>query len=169
MRPVLEYASTSWDPYQANHIHRVENRQSRAARVVAGQHQHHISIIALIQELQWRSLQERRLTARLWMFYKAVNGHAACDISEHMATTQRRARTSHKLQHAVPSTNTDNYRFNVFPRTINIWDILPAASVNVQIWDHSRPRSNIISSMGRFTPHHLMDRMNGQGLAAPSA
>ena len=29
VRPVLEYASTSWDPYQANHIHRMENVQRR--------------------------------------------------------------------------------------------------------------------------------------------
>ena len=130
VRPVLEYASTSWDPYQAKHIHRMENVQRRAARFVTGQHQRHISVNALMQDLQWRSLQERRLTVRLCMFYKAVNGHAACDIPDHMATTQRRTRTSHNLQHAVPSTNTGSYRFSFFPRTIKIWNILPAASVN---------------------------------------
>ena len=131
VRPVLEYASTSWEPYQANDIHRVENVQRRAARFVTGQHQRHISITALMQDLQWRSLQECRLTARLCMFYKAVNGHAARDIPNHMATTQRRTRTRHNLQHAVPSANTDSYRFSFFPRTIKMWNILPAASVNV--------------------------------------
>ena len=49
---------------------------------------------------------------------------------DHMATTQRRTRASHNLQHAVPSTNTDSYRFSFFPCTIKIWNILPAASVN---------------------------------------
>ena len=39
VHPVLEYASTSWDPYQANHIDRVENVQRRVARFVTGQHQ----------------------------------------------------------------------------------------------------------------------------------
>ena len=130
VRPVLEYASTSWDPYQANHIYRMENVQLRAARFVTGQHQRHISVTALMQDLQWRSLQDGRLTARPCMFYKAVNGHAACDIPDHMATTQRRTRTRHNLQHTVPSTNTDSYRFSFFPRTIKIWNTLPAASVN---------------------------------------
>ena len=130
VRPVLEYASTSWDSYRANHIHRVENVQQRAARFVTSQNQQHISVTALMQDLQWRSLQERRLTARFCMFYKAVNGHAACDIPDHMATTKRRTRTSHNLQHAVTSTNTDSYRFTFFLRTIKIWNILPADSVN---------------------------------------
>ena len=80
VRPVLEYATTSWGSYQANHIHKVENVQRRAAHFVTGQHQRHISVTALMQDLQWRSLQECRLTARLCMFYKAVNGHAACAI-----------------------------------------------------------------------------------------
>ena len=91
---------------------------------------------------------------RLCMFYKAVNGHAACDIPDHMTTTQRRTRTSHNLQHAVPSTNTDSYRFSFFPHTIKIWNILPAASVT-QMWIHSRPRSNIISWMGLSTVYTL--------------
>ena len=130
VRPVLEYASTSGDPYQANHIHRVENVHCRAARLVTRQHQRQISVTAFMQDLQWRSLQERRLTARLCMFYKAVNEHAACDIPDHMATTQRRTGTSQNIQHAVPSANTDSYRFSFFPRTIKIWNILPAASVN---------------------------------------
>ena len=88
-----------------------------------------------MQDLRRRSLPERRLTARLCMFYMAVNGHAACDIPDHMATTQRRTRASPKLQHAVHFTNTDSYRFSFFPHTIKIWNILPAASVNAPNMD----------------------------------
>ena len=33
VRPVLEYASTVWDPHQANHIKKIEAIERRAARL----------------------------------------------------------------------------------------------------------------------------------------
>ena len=39
VRPVLEYGSSAWDPFQVNHIKKLEGIQRRAARFVTGQHQ----------------------------------------------------------------------------------------------------------------------------------
>ena len=116
-KPMLKLYPRGRCNYTSNYIHRVESMQRRAARFVTGQHQWHISLTALIQELQWRSLQERCLTARLCMYYKAVNGHATSDTPERVTTTQRRTRTTHNLKHTVPCTNSDSYRVSFFTRT----------------------------------------------------
>ena len=80
VRPSLEYASCVWDPFQTNHIHRLEAVQRKAARFVTGQDKWQTSVTALLNDLHWRSLQERRLVARLTMLYKTVHGQADCVI-----------------------------------------------------------------------------------------
>jgi len=47
--------------------------QRKAARFVFGDYSTYSSVFNMLQELQWNSLQERKLQARLIMFYKIVH------------------------------------------------------------------------------------------------
>ena len=59
VRPTLEYASSVWDPYQQNDIHRLEMVQRRAARYVTNRY-HNTSSVSSMIELEWITLEERR-------------------------------------------------------------------------------------------------------------
>ena len=58
VRPLLEYASAVWDPYQQYLINNMEMIQRQAARWVK---QDYSSISDMINNLQWTSLQKRRM------------------------------------------------------------------------------------------------------------
>ena len=74
VRPTFEYAATVWDPHCQNDINTLEAVQRRAARFVMGRHRNTFSVSQMLQELSWPHLAQRRLQARLKMFYKMVHG-----------------------------------------------------------------------------------------------
>ena len=75
VRSGLEYASVVWDPFLQRGIDRLEKILRRAARFVTNNYKRECRLTStqLIDSLGWDSLQERRKTARLCMFYKAIN------------------------------------------------------------------------------------------------
>ena len=125
VRPVLDYAGTAWDPYQANHMGNLEKIQSRAARFVTRRHSREDSVTEMRAELQWRTLQERRLTARLCMLHKTIHGSAACDLPHDVTRVASTSRSSHNQQYTIPPSRTDTYKYSFFPRTLKVWNLLP--------------------------------------------
>ena len=64
VRPIVEYACTSWDPHQQNNIHRLEMIQRRAARYVKNRFHNTSSVSDMLHQLEWESLEYRRKEAR---------------------------------------------------------------------------------------------------------
>ncbi len=79
----MEYASVVWDPHQRKDIDKLERVQRRMARYVTGRWHNTSSVTSMLQDLQWRSLKERRRLARLTLMYKVVHGHVAIDQGEY--------------------------------------------------------------------------------------
>ena len=131
VRPILEYGAAAWDPYHSVHINRIEGVQRRAARFVEGirKDDRSTSVTDAINVLGWRSLQERRLVARLAMLYKAVHNQAACYIPEYYRPVVTNRRASHDQQYATPHARVDTYKFSFFLRTFRLWNILPASVI----------------------------------------
>ena len=73
VRPQLEYASSVWDPYTNNLRDKIEKIQHCAARFVKNNYKYSSSVSEMIAELGWPPLSERRRTARLILFYKAIH------------------------------------------------------------------------------------------------
>ena len=69
VRPTLEYACSVWDPFQANHISKLEAVQRKRARFVTGQHSRQACVSARLQDLQWRSLLVRQFVSWLALFH----------------------------------------------------------------------------------------------------
>ena len=135
VRPTLEYASSAWDSYQQTQIDDLERVQNKAARFVCNQYQRDASVSAMKEALDWRSLQERRLIARLTLWYKALHGQAAVHIppyykqtpvpSPNSDTPKTRSQTSHNSRFQAPTATIDNWKYSYFQRTIRTWNILP--------------------------------------------
>ena len=143
VRPTLEYASAVWDPYQANHIQKIESVQRKAARFVTGQYQWTTSVTSLLSTLNWRSLQERRLIARMALFYKAIRQDAALQLhpfTAHKPVPDPDSFVGHNQQYSVPYARVDSYLYSYIPRTTRVWNILPKATVEAPSLDCFKSR-----------------------------
>jgi len=69
VRPVLEYASTVWDPHTLTSINKVEAVQRRAA---LNDFSTFSSVINMLRTLNLSPLQQQRERAKLIMMYKIV-------------------------------------------------------------------------------------------------
>ena len=70
VRPIVEYASSVWDPATNNQIHQLEMVQRRAARFTLNRYHNTSSVNNMLSELEWPTLQKRRENVRLTMMYK---------------------------------------------------------------------------------------------------
>ena len=73
IRPKLEYASVVWSPWQQFLVDNIEKVQRRSARYVLNDYRSDSSVTAMINHLNWESLEGRRNKANLHTFYKMFN------------------------------------------------------------------------------------------------
>ena len=68
--PILEYSQTVWDLYTSGGVAKIESVQRRAAWYTLNRYHRTSSVSAMIAQLNWQTLADRRRVARLLMFYK---------------------------------------------------------------------------------------------------
>jgi hypothetical protein len=85
IRPILQYASSAWDPHLSRDVRELEKVQKRAARRVCGVYRNFVydevinkyeypSVTKMVQELGWLPLVSRRQVSRLVNFHRVVHG-----------------------------------------------------------------------------------------------
>ena len=129
VRPKLEYSASVWDPYRVGDIKCLEQVNRRAARVVYNKsfRQKDVSPSALLQELEWKPLQERRKQQRLCMLYKITWGLVAVPPTR-LQSPNRRTRGHSKKFKVIPTT-CDTVKNSFFSRTIPQWNALDEDTV----------------------------------------
>jgi hypothetical protein len=123
VRPTLAYASSIWSASKKDSINKVEAVQRRAAMFATGDYQRTSSVTAMLQQLQWQSLQSRRAYAQTVMLYCIVYNLVDIPAEHHINRTSLRTR-GHSLRFLVPHTRTTVYRTSFFPQTIRLWNQL---------------------------------------------
>ena len=121
VRPLVEYASTVWDPHTQRNIQKLEMVQRRAARYVTNRHRNRSSESDMLHGLNWRSLQDRRKDARLCMLYKVDRRLVAIKKDRRLISPKRKTRS--KFQ--TIGCKTDRRKMSFFPRTVLDWNALP--------------------------------------------
>ena len=109
VRPILEYSSTVWDPYQKKYIDQLEMVQRRAARYTLGRFNNRSSVSDMLQQLQWDSLEVRRQRARLIMFYKVLMCIVAIPLPS-IVVQKPRPRPGYPHQFMAPYCRTEAYK-----------------------------------------------------------
>ena len=61
---MVEYASAIWDPHTRRNINKLEQVQHHSARYVTGNHNYTSSISAMLRDLEWPTLEQRRHLSR---------------------------------------------------------------------------------------------------------
>ena len=116
VRPILEYASSCWDPYEEVLINNLEAVQSKAARFIKNDYKWESSVTKMKNELGLHLLQQRRFIARHVQFHKAM-------ILDTGVKLQNESNTSDVIQHM--HARTDTYKYSFLPRTSRCWNIIP--------------------------------------------
>ena len=114
VRPILEYASPCWDPYENDHIIKIEKIQNKAARFIKGDYNWSSSVTKIKNDLNLQPLQERRLIARNTQYYKCLNEESAINIPQNIRSS-----------HAHIQTRIDTYKYSFLPRTTRCWNVIP--------------------------------------------
>jgi ribosomal protein L22 len=125
VRPIMEYASSAWDPHTKKDAQKLESVQRRAARFACNNYRDKTPgcVDNMLQSLQWNSLEERRKTNRLIMLHKINNGLVGIDKGQYLKHSDPRTRGAqrfyqHRADHVVLANS-------FFPRTLREWNSLP--------------------------------------------
>ena len=102
VRPQLEYASTVSPPpptHTATDIQKVEAVQRRAARWVYKDYNYTSSVTAMLKDLNWHSLDQRRIDSRLVMPYKITYDLVVICAPQYLTRNTRLPRYIHPLSY----------------------------------------------------------------------
>ena len=114
-----------WDPYTRNQINQLEQVQRRAARFVNNNFYNREpgAVTAMLSELSWETLEQRRAKTRAVLMYKIIND--LVDIPSHTLLIPPDGRTRGTTVYRVIYTRIDAYKYSFFPRTILTWSHIP--------------------------------------------
>ena len=122
---VFDYSQTIWDPYTSGGVPKIESFQRRAVRYTLNRYHRTSSVSAMIAQLDWHTLADRRRVARLLMFYKIHYHLITIDMPLSPKLHLQPTRTENMLAYFIPSSYRDYHRNSFFPRTVREWNILP--------------------------------------------
>ena len=120
----LEYASCVWNPYLVKDITHLEKIQRRSARFICCNYDWSKSVTDMLRDLELETLEDRRSTASICMFFKIINNEVAKNQNEHLERSSSSTRRSHKPQYKHFGTSTEAYKNSFFPRSVLIWNKL---------------------------------------------
>ena len=127
VRSNLEYCSSVWNPHQKDRIRKLEMIQRRAARYTTNRYRNTSSVSSMLDHLQWESLESRRSKIQLTLLYKIVNDMIDTPADEYLTKGASRTRSAHSKKYRQYRTSTDSFKYSFFPRTIPLWNSLPAS------------------------------------------
>ena len=131
MRPIVEYASVVWSPHIQAHKNLVEMVQRKAARFVLNSFARNSSVTALLERLNWTTLESRRNHAKVTMFYKIINDIVSINFSHHLQSSSSTTR-GHNQRFIPISTRVNTYHHSFLPSVIRMWNSLPIEVVTVE-------------------------------------
>ena len=130
VRPKLEYASCAWNPPpDSDNAKKLEGIQNKAARFVHRDYRWTTSVTSLKQDLGWPPLSARRQVRDSVMWYKIHYNKVFIHFPTMVIPKPRIALNDHDLAYLHLHTRVNAYKYSYFPRTIPLWNSLPATAV----------------------------------------
>jgi len=116
LRPVI------WSPYITSDITALEAVQRKAARFVCNEFSSYSSVTAMMNNLKWNSLEDRRKQARLIMFYKII--HRLVQVNFNLYLHPSRRAHGHQQKYIHLQTRINAYHHSFLPAVIHSWNCL---------------------------------------------
>ena len=89
VRPLLEYSSSVWDPWQKKYIKSLEMVQHRAVRYIFNDYGTTSSVTVMLNKLSLPTLENRRKNSSLVMFYKINTGLVRISLPPYITPSLR--------------------------------------------------------------------------------
>jgi len=126
VRPQLEYVLSVWYNPIKHIVGKVEAAQPSAARFTCCDFKRtsRSSVTAMLQKLQWDSLQQRRARIRVFMLYRIRSGLVAIPASAYLQPATVHTRGSETRYRQIQC-NTNAYSHTFFLTAICLWNTLP--------------------------------------------
>ena len=147
----LENASSTWDPHTDSNKYKLEAVQHGASHFVTRNYNWKIPEMSIVQELDWRNLEQRRREHSLKLMFKVVNGQSELKMSDYynQRTQQITHQSLHEKCYVLPQCRTDTHQQSYFPWTIREWNVLSPDLVTAAVWTHAAP-----DALDTFTTEH---------------
>ena len=101
--------------------------QRRAARFVNNDYSRYSSVLSMLIDLNWPSLQLRRSICGIGMFYQIRRGHVNVSLPHELTSVPAysRTRASHDFKISLPFSSVDAYKHSFYVRSIRASNALP--------------------------------------------
>ena len=132
VRPTLKYGSIAWDfcrlYIKINWLEQVRRGATRfAAKTYSKQAE---CVTQALSHLNWPTLEHRRKVNRLTLMYKTPHGQAAINIPPYVKhKTVMTTRNSDPMKFIPAQTSCDQYKYSLWPSTIDYWNSLPPNTI----------------------------------------
>jgi len=123
IRPLLETATTVWNPYLMKDINVLEGVQRKFTKRVPGMFER--SYEQRRAALGLKTLEHRRLCNDLTMCFRALNGFIDLDFHEFFEFNRGRHLRGHCQKLVVPKFRKNCRKYDFACRTVNAWNALP--------------------------------------------
>ena len=132
VRPQLEYASSTWNPYTKRNIYKIERVQHRATRFVLHDYSRLSPVSPMINQLGWDTLEQLRLLSQSTMFYKIQQSLMGNPLPPEVFPLDRASRLPNCTPYRHIQCNCIAYKFYFYPRSIVVWNQLPLSTLPLQ-------------------------------------
>ena len=128
--PVLDYASSVWNPHTQKNILALEKLQNRGARWVCGSRfNSHSNTWSKSSsdcccELSWPSLSNRRKYLSVATMYDMLHHHISLDLFNFFTLSSYPTR-SHSLSILCKQSSINSFRYSFFVNSICFWNCIP--------------------------------------------
>ena len=129
VRPMVEYAATTWALSHDTNTNKIKMVQRRAARFVTNDYGRKSSVTEMIADLGWNTLQKRRDLARLSMMYRIIHNLVDIPVGPYLTPSTSMTRGHDSRFHQIRTMN-NTYQQSFFLRTIVLWNQLPQTAVS---------------------------------------
>ena len=147
VRPTLEYASTTWASKTATLNQKIDMVQRRSARFVMNDYRRTSSATAMLETLNWDTLERRRDQARLTMMFRIVHQLVDMPAETYLTPSSHTGRTrGHDTRFQQIQTRFAGYQNSFFPCTIVLWNQLPQSAVSQTTLDAFQSHLATLSS-----------------------
>ncbi|XP_072028333.1 uncharacterized protein [Amphiura filiformis] len=143
VRPIAEYASCVWDPHTHPNITKLESIQRQAARFVMNDYSRENSVSAMLDELNWDSLQHRRAVSKVTMMHRITNGLIGIPQTQ-LKPLETPTRGNSRRFH-ISNSRTTMMKGTFFPDTSHLWNTLPQHVVDSPSTDDFKARAGDVT------------------------
>ena len=133
VRSGMEYASIVWDPDTKCNSDKLERIQRKAARWALSDYSPRASVTAMLKDLEWEPLQERRQNQRLVYLYKILNSRVAVPPDEmDLFYTNRppRGKDANESQLKIMRAEYEQFKSSFSLKTTKEWNALSQTTVS---------------------------------------